>query len=47
MINVWYPVFQEEAKGKPIEHYPSELGEAISLVFAHSSRVSEADTFML
>lgn len=33
MINVWYPVDPEEAAGKPVEHYPSELGEAISLVF--------------
>ncbi|OMF40816.1 lipase [Paenibacillus sp. BGI2013] len=33
MINVWYPVDQETAKGLPLEHYPAELGEAISLVF--------------
>lgn len=33
MVNVWYPVDKEQAKGKPLEHYPSELGEAISLVF--------------
>lgn len=33
MINVWYPVDQEKAKGLPLEHYPAELGEAISLVF--------------
>ncbi|MBU5443627.1 hypothetical protein [Paenibacillus sp. MSJ-34] len=33
MVNVWYPADREEAKGKPVEHYPSELGEAISLVF--------------
>ncbi|MDQ0175101.1 alpha/beta hydrolase family protein [Bacillus chungangensis] len=33
MINVWYPVNPEAAKQKTKEHYPSELGEAISLVF--------------
>lgn len=33
MVNVWYPVDPEEAEGKKVEHYPSELGEAISLVF--------------
>ncbi|MEK5024104.1 MULTISPECIES: alpha/beta hydrolase family protein [unclassified Paenibacillus] len=33
MVNVWYPVDPEEAEGKVKEHYPSELGEAISLVF--------------
>ncbi len=33
MINVWYPVDPKLAEGKPKEHYPSELGEAISLVF--------------
>ncbi|MCG7385697.1 prolyl oligopeptidase family serine peptidase [Paenibacillus sp. ACRRY] len=33
MINVWYPVDQEAAKGLYLEHYPAELGEAISLVF--------------
>ncbi len=33
MINVWYPVDQDEVKGKEVEHYPSELGEAINLVF--------------
>ncbi|MBT2285876.1 lipase [Paenibacillus polymyxa] len=33
MINVWYPVDQETAKGLSLEHYPAELGEAISLVF--------------
>lgn len=33
MINVWYPVDHEAAKGLPLEHYPAELGEAISLVF--------------
>ena len=33
MVNVWYPVDPEKAKQKPKEHYPAELGEAISLVF--------------
>ncbi|HEY2494375.1 MAG TPA: prolyl oligopeptidase family serine peptidase [Paenibacillus sp.] len=33
MVNVWYPVDRDEAKGKTRGHYPSELGEAISLVF--------------
>ncbi|QOS81191.1 prolyl oligopeptidase family serine peptidase [Paenibacillus sp. JNUCC31] len=33
MINVWYPVDQDTAKGMPVDHYPAELGEAISLVF--------------
>jgi hypothetical protein len=33
LINVWYPVDQSVAEGKPKEHYPSEVGEAISLVF--------------
>ncbi|NFM30140.1 lipase [Clostridium botulinum] len=33
MVNVWYPVDQKDIKGKTVEHYPSELGEAISLVF--------------
>ncbi|BBH23441.1 carboxylic ester hydrolase [Paenibacillus baekrokdamisoli] len=33
MVNVWYPVDRSKAEGKPVEHYPSELGEAISLVF--------------
>ncbi|WP_042167887.1 alpha/beta hydrolase family protein [Paenibacillus gorillae] len=33
LINVWYPVDRNQAAGKPKEHYPSELGEAISLVF--------------
>ncbi|WP_337035443.1 alpha/beta hydrolase family protein [Paenibacillus illinoisensis] len=33
MINVWYPVDQAAAKGMSVEHYPAELGEAISLVF--------------
>ena len=39
MINVWYPVDQETAQGLPLEHYPSELGEAISLVFGIPSQV--------
>lgn len=33
MVNVWYPVDPGMAKQKPREHYPSELGEAISRVF--------------
>ncbi|WP_235439891.1 alpha/beta hydrolase family protein [Paenibacillus sp. DMB20] len=33
MVNVWYPVDQDKAEGKKREHYPSELGDAISLVF--------------
>ncbi|WP_339224426.1 lipase [Paenibacillus sp. FSL H8-0332] len=33
MINVWYPVAPELAEGKPKGHYPSALGEAVSLVF--------------
>ncbi|RXZ83711.1 lipase [Paenibacillaceae bacterium] len=33
MVNVWYPVDPAAAKGKPREHYPEELGEAVSLVF--------------
>lgn len=33
MVNVWYPVDKDTTKGKSVEHYPSELGEAISLVF--------------
>lgn len=33
MVNVWYPVDPKMVKGKSKEHYPSELGEAISLVF--------------
>lgn len=33
MVNVWYPVDPDEAEGKTKEHYPSALGEAISLVF--------------
>jgi dienelactone hydrolase len=39
MINVWYPVNQDAARGLPLEHYPSELGEAISLVFGIPSQV--------
>ncbi|WP_336764803.1 alpha/beta hydrolase family protein [Paenibacillus sp. USHLN196] len=39
MINVWYPVDQDAAQGLPLEHYPSELGEAISLVFGIPSQV--------
>ncbi|GAS83893.1 alpha/beta hydrolase [Paenibacillus amylolyticus] len=39
MINVWYPVDQEAVQGLPLEHYPSELGEAISLVFGIPSQV--------
>ncbi|MEK3704723.1 prolyl oligopeptidase family serine peptidase [Paenibacillus sp. FSL R7-0198] len=39
MINVWYPVDQEAAQGLPLAHYPSELGEAISLVFGIPSQV--------
>jgi predicted dienelactone hydrolase len=33
MINVWYPIDRDKAEGKATEHYPSEIGEAISLVF--------------
>ncbi|MFU1795200.1 prolyl oligopeptidase family serine peptidase [Paenibacillus azoreducens] len=33
MVNIWYPVDRNQAVGKPKEHYPSEVGEAISLVF--------------
>jgi predicted dienelactone hydrolase len=33
MVNVWYPVDPDQANGKPKEHYPGDLGEAISLVF--------------
>ncbi|MCM3337763.1 hypothetical protein M3650_03705 [Paenibacillus sp. MER TA 81-3] len=33
MVNVWYPVDFDKAKSNPKESYPSELGEAISLVF--------------
>ncbi|OBZ15712.1 lipase [Bacillus sp. FJAT-27264] len=33
MVNVWYPVDPDQAKGKPKAHYPGDLGEAISLVF--------------
>jgi hypothetical protein len=33
MINIWYPVDTEQAKVKSVEHYPSEFGDAISLVF--------------
>ncbi|MCE5172369.1 lipase [Paenibacillus profundus] len=33
MVNVWYPVDFDKAKSKPKESYPSDLGEAISLVF--------------
>ncbi|WP_340022964.1 prolyl oligopeptidase family serine peptidase [Paenibacillus sp. FSL K6-1096] len=33
MINVWYPADPAQTLGKPKEHYPSALGEAISLVF--------------
>ncbi|MNB80685.1 isoform II [compost metagenome] len=33
MVNIWYPVDQREAAGKNKEHYPSAVGEAISLVF--------------
>ncbi|WP_019913403.1 alpha/beta hydrolase family protein [Paenibacillus sp. HW567] len=33
MVNVWYPVDPKTAEGRAKEHYPSELGEAISLVF--------------
>ncbi|WP_419890081.1 alpha/beta hydrolase family protein [Paenibacillus xylanexedens] len=39
MINVWYPVDRKSAQGLPLEHYPSELGEAISLVFGIPSQV--------
>ncbi|MEO2209640.1 lipase [Paenibacillus amylolyticus] len=39
MINVWYPVDQKEAQGLALEHYPAELGEAISLVFGIPSQV--------
>ncbi|MEK3877080.1 alpha/beta hydrolase family protein [Paenibacillus sp. FSL M7-0420] len=33
MVNVWYPADPGQTEGKPKEHYPSALGEAISLVF--------------
>lgn len=33
MVNVWYPVDPEDAQGLKKEHYPSALGEAVSLVF--------------
>lgn len=33
MVNIWYPVDREAAEGRDREHYPSGLGEAISLVF--------------
>ncbi|MEK4007542.1 alpha/beta hydrolase family protein [Paenibacillus sp. FSL H3-0333] len=33
MVNVWYPADPDQTEGKPKEHYPSALGEAISLVF--------------
>lgn len=39
MINVWYPVNPEDAKGITPESYPSELGEAISLVFGIPPKV--------
>ncbi|MCP1131833.1 lipase [Paenibacillus polysaccharolyticus] len=39
MINVWYPVDPEVAKGIKPESYPAELGEAISLVFGIPSQV--------
>lgn len=39
MINVWYPVEPEAAKGIKPESYPAELGEAISLVFGIPSQV--------
>ncbi|WP_138754510.1 alpha/beta hydrolase family protein [Paenibacillus sinopodophylli] len=33
MINVWYPVDKDQTKQTSMEHYPLEIGEAISLVF--------------
>ncbi|OPA79190.1 lipase [Paenibacillus selenitireducens] len=33
MVNIWYPVDRNKVEGQPREHYPSSLGEAISLVF--------------
>lgn len=33
MVNVWYPADPAQTAGKPKEHYPSALGEAVSLVF--------------
>ncbi|SFF35602.1 Platelet-activating factor acetylhydrolase, isoform II [Paenibacillus algorifonticola] len=33
MINVWYPVHKNNTEGASTEHYPSEIGEAVSLVF--------------
>ncbi|MCP1186737.1 lipase [Paenibacillus sp. 1781tsa1] len=39
MINVWYPVNPEDAKGITPESYPAELGEAISLVFGIPPKV--------
>lgn len=33
MLNVWYPADPAQTAGKPKEHYPSALGEAVSLVF--------------
>ncbi|PYE42784.1 lipase [Paenibacillus barcinonensis] len=39
MINVWYPVDPQAAKGIKPESYPAELGEAISLVFGIPPKV--------
>jgi predicted dienelactone hydrolase len=33
MINIWYPVDQDQAAVEVKEHYPSDLGAVISLVF--------------
>lgn len=33
MINIWYPVDPDQVEKHDVEHYPSDLGEAISLVF--------------
>ncbi|MHA7964696.1 alpha/beta hydrolase family protein [Paenibacillus sp. CAU 1782] len=32
-INIWYPVDKTSVQGKQREHYPSELADAVSLVF--------------
>ncbi|WP_256711032.1 prolyl oligopeptidase family serine peptidase [Paenibacillus sp. FSL A5-0031] len=33
MVNIWYPADRSKMEGKKVEHYPAELGDAISLVF--------------
>jgi len=39
MVNVWYPTDRSEIEGKKVEHYPAELGDAISLVFGISKQI--------